>query len=565
MAIYRDLNEPLEDWLGKRLSERATQTSPTGIKDLGSAGDVVWTEPDGATKSVKDMAAEVADLLEQGLKTEHNTVSTNPPSSIEGFHDGEWWTQIQAQDDTTVVGLWKMVAGEWVAQSIPAGGLIAPYADIGLLSVAMLSAKIITSGFLRTAASGQRVEIDEDGLRAYNADGAETLNFDGADNTLQLGSATPGKTGLVVEKEPGLDGFGLPNYGLYFTPTASGRGRPALRVSDKNLRLEGGGGSRLALDQSGYNILWAETANNINSGQTFRVYIGSDTTGDGDNRKFYASSNTAYMRAGVQKAQFNAGANSDGTSYANMSATNSTATGARVWVEGERAGMRASDNYGGHYIQVDERGLVIDGYRWTRETVTSTATYPTLSDFPNGRFNIQIPYPGHGGLPTPNWGLLDVERVPAAGGGTNYFATYRDDLATGYWTRTYVNGTWTPWRNLSGASGIAWSVTVPGGWINDTNRQFERSGGSVHINIIVRPTGVAPVGEHWVSTFGSEVTALGAGKPRNVGSWISIGNNPRGGSCTLDFATGRVYIHTLQDIPANENLQLTFNFTTTTK
>lgn len=193
-----DLHQDPAKSLGKLLKGargvgEAAHTRPTGTLHLGD-GDAVWDTPEGL-RSVKDLpsAIDVEKLLQEGLATEsrRTTVSTSAPSVTEGFPAGAWWTQTTSAEDNTVTGVWRLVDGEWVAQDLPSDDLTAfPFADIGLLNVAVLSAQIITSGYFRTAVTGKRIEVDSLGVRAYNASGDNTVNINGSDNLMTGGIRT---------------------------------------------------------------------------------------------------------------------------------------------------------------------------------------------------------------------------------------------------------------------------------------------------------------------------------------------------------------------------------------
>lgn len=195
-----DLHENPAAVMGKligraRSAGESAQTRPTGILHLGD-GDAVWDRPDGSWQSVKELpsAIDVEKLLTEGLSTasKKTTVSTSPaPASAEGFPEGGYWTQTQSASDSTVIGLWQVVDGAWSQLDLAGQALNAfPYADIGLLNVAVLSAEIITSGYFRTAETGKRTEVDSLGIRAYDPNGQNTVNLNGFDNLLTGGIRT---------------------------------------------------------------------------------------------------------------------------------------------------------------------------------------------------------------------------------------------------------------------------------------------------------------------------------------------------------------------------------------
>lgn len=179
MAGYRDLNEGFEDYLARQLKNKPTQTSPSGVIDLGGVGDVTWPDPVTSDQvSVRTLPAKVDEMLEQGLTTasKANTVSTSPaPASTEGYPVGAYWVQIVSVTDQTVLGVWKEEAGAWVAQPYD-GGLVAPTIEAGLINVAVLAAQLIVTKLLRTETNPvtHRYSVfDSEGLRVVDTDGPE--------------------------------------------------------------------------------------------------------------------------------------------------------------------------------------------------------------------------------------------------------------------------------------------------------------------------------------------------------------------------------------------------------
>lgn len=171
-------------------SADAAHTRPSGTTVLRENADIVWNNGTD-TVSVRDLPASMQTVIEtklaEGLATEgrRNTVSTNdPPGDVTGYPDGAYWTKVPSASDMTVSAVWQLTDGSWVSQSIPDGGLVRSWADIGLLQVSTLAAKLITSGFFRTAESGKRIEIDGNGVRAYNDSGQNTVNINGINNLL---------------------------------------------------------------------------------------------------------------------------------------------------------------------------------------------------------------------------------------------------------------------------------------------------------------------------------------------------------------------------------------------
>lgn len=145
---------------------------------------------------VKAMEGKIADL-QKGVSTQGrwNTVSTSPaPSTAGGFPEGAWWTQVKSDSDMTPQALWTVEKGAWVTRPLPAGQMVAPIMNTGLISAGAVAAAIIQSDEFWTALTGQRVGFNRDGFKAYNQFGQQTVQLDGVDNvlmgTLRAGEAT---------------------------------------------------------------------------------------------------------------------------------------------------------------------------------------------------------------------------------------------------------------------------------------------------------------------------------------------------------------------------------------
>ncbi|RLP08923.1 hypothetical protein [Propionibacterium australiense] len=204
----RDLNPSVSQLAARLAAARAEATAgataPSGNKALTDSADITWGQTsstdagDGETHgtwtqtgSVRDTAQRVSTLesttarLAEGIATagRWNTVSTSqPPESTDGYPDGAWWVMVTSATDTTATACWQAVDGQWTSQPLPASQVVAPTLNAGLIDVALLAAKIITSDEFWTALDGERVGFNADGFQAYDADGAETVHVDGQTN-----------------------------------------------------------------------------------------------------------------------------------------------------------------------------------------------------------------------------------------------------------------------------------------------------------------------------------------------------------------------------------------------
>ena len=177
----------------------APQDTDTGETTPG--GGIVGKR--GPAASLRDVGRKVERVesvvknLQAGVSTQGrwNTVSTSDaPESADGYPEGAWWTKVASEASLAPVALWTVAGGRWETRPIPAGQMVAPLMNTGLISAGAVAAAIIRSDEFWTALSGQRVGFNRDGFQAYNQFGQETVRLDGADNvlmgTLRAGEAT---------------------------------------------------------------------------------------------------------------------------------------------------------------------------------------------------------------------------------------------------------------------------------------------------------------------------------------------------------------------------------------
>ena len=177
----------------------APQDTDTGETTPG--GGVVGRR--GPAASLRDVGRKVERVesvvknLQAGVSTQGrwNTVSTSDaPSSADGYPDGAWWTKVASEDSLTPVALWTVTGGKWATRPLPAGQMVTPAMNTGLISAGAVAAAIIRSDEFWTALTDQRVGFNRDGFQAYNQRGQQTVRLDGADNvlmgTLRAGEAT---------------------------------------------------------------------------------------------------------------------------------------------------------------------------------------------------------------------------------------------------------------------------------------------------------------------------------------------------------------------------------------
>lgn len=134
-----------------------------------------------------------------------NTYSPNPPAG-DGEGPGSTWYQYDVDEGIPgdIIGMWRWSGAEWEPMALNnqvIANLDAGKIDTGFLNAArILAASIttdklsataidgmtITGAIIRTAEIGQRLQLDVDGLKAYNSSGSVTADLRAGEGTLEL-------------------------------------------------------------------------------------------------------------------------------------------------------------------------------------------------------------------------------------------------------------------------------------------------------------------------------------------------------------------------------------------
>lgn len=113
-----------------------------------------------------------------------SNISGSSPTTADGAGRpvGAMW----AQKDTTghIVGYWEWTGSAWQAR--PFSNEIIPLIQADMVSFDVMDGKIITGAFIRTAESGQRLELDLNGLRSFDAAGDVSAALTAGDGGLTL-------------------------------------------------------------------------------------------------------------------------------------------------------------------------------------------------------------------------------------------------------------------------------------------------------------------------------------------------------------------------------------------
>lgn len=145
------------------------------------------------TMLVAETALEAADAASETANGKSTVVrSTSPATGAGSYKQGDQWWQFSGAN---IVGLWLHSGTDWVEQAltnaiiatldagkITTGTLAADRIGANSITTAKLAATAIdgmtiTGALIRTAASGQRMEMDSFGLNAYNNAGEVTARL----------------------------------------------------------------------------------------------------------------------------------------------------------------------------------------------------------------------------------------------------------------------------------------------------------------------------------------------------------------------------------------------------
>lgn len=203
----------------------APQDTDTGETTPG--GGVVGKR--GPAASLRDVGRKVERVesvvknLQAGVSTQGrwNTVSTSDaPGSADGYPEGAWWTKVASEDSLAPVALWTVTGGKWETRPLPAGQMVAPVMNTGLISAGAVAAAIIRSDEFWTALTGRRVGFNRDGFQAYNQFGQQTVRLDGSDNVL-MGSLRAGEATITSWAQGNTYAAGV-LFGTFDTSKADG-------------------------------------------------------------------------------------------------------------------------------------------------------------------------------------------------------------------------------------------------------------------------------------------------------------------------------------------------------
>lgn len=126
------------------------------------------------TITVGPSASQIGDELRASLATasKQNIVATEgPPALADGYPAGAFWTRVELINGALVAReRWTVDDGTWSLVGLDASTIVTGTLDAGLVDAVALAARMVTSGLIRTGATGQRLEMTSDGLILYGVD-----------------------------------------------------------------------------------------------------------------------------------------------------------------------------------------------------------------------------------------------------------------------------------------------------------------------------------------------------------------------------------------------------------
>lgn len=175
--------------LTKRLSEQANRkaTVPTGVKDMGQSGDIVWTDSSGAVvSSMRELATEMGQV-----DTDLSRLNDEILPSIKNatyIDDNSITTRLLAANS---VGADQIIANSITGDKIRANSIAAEKILGGAFTGKTFTGGTFIGATFATdshPSSNGGVMINEGGLRAWNTSGTQTLSISSGSGVLKASS-----------------------------------------------------------------------------------------------------------------------------------------------------------------------------------------------------------------------------------------------------------------------------------------------------------------------------------------------------------------------------------------
>lgn len=195
------------------------------IPELVQEGVRAGEEADFAKQIAAD-AAQVAQDAQTSADGKSRVIrSTSEATAAGTYKEGDQWWQFSGAD---IIGLWLHDGTGWV-QQVVTGQVIASL-DAGKITTGVLAADrigtnsittaklastaidgmTITGAVMRTAPSGQRMQFDVNGLRAFNVNNVETASLAAVNGQMTLNGVIKMPTGSGTPAEIGSYGISSP-------------------------------------------------------------------------------------------------------------------------------------------------------------------------------------------------------------------------------------------------------------------------------------------------------------------------------------------------------------------
>lgn len=278
----------------------AADTTATNAQSLAQAAQIAAD----AAQAQADAAASAATSAQATADGKNAvTYSSNPPSGSYNGATGDLWYQYDGSNRIIGMWVWNNDTDSWdpktiestVIANLDAGKITTGYLDANRiaansittskLSATAIDGMVVTGATLRTAASGQRVQIDTSGLRAYNSVGTVVSSIDASTGAFTSTDATvvgtfrnaPEGSNRIEIKTYGSTGWGA-SIGFLNTSNVAGH---ALILDTNSAQLRpmanraGGGSTMIYGNYATSNTGELHLYGNIGGSGT--VYLGGST------------------------------------------------------------------------------------------------------------------------------------------------------------------------------------------------------------------------------------------------------------------------------------------------
>lgn len=253
------------------VAQSTANTAVTNAAAAQSTADTALTNAATAQTTANTAVANAATA--QGTATAAQTTANgknavfysvgNPTGS--GTKVGDIWWKYSGGN---VVGYWTWDGSSWQAQSLDGSTAVITNIDAGKITTGTLSAAIYIQGpIIRTGSSNPKVQIDTNGIWAWNSGGTQTFRVDTSGN---LTATSASITGAVTATSGSIGNFNVVGgdylqYGSTYLYGSSTSGSYCLQDSARGIAVKevfiyGTDSNSLNATQGTIGTLWTTTA-----------------------------------------------------------------------------------------------------------------------------------------------------------------------------------------------------------------------------------------------------------------------------------------------------------------